>query len=268
MAVKLFVTDLDGTLLPSGREVSPGNIQAVQEAAARGIVVTIATGRMYQAALPIAHSLGVDVPIITYNGALIKSVGGEVFYTSFLPPRVVLEVLEFTRLRGWHLQLYSDDELYYAEANAFSDRYEAAQKVKGHALGQEGMKRYTSGVTKLLLVSESLEVTNERMGILQEAFGEEVAVARSNPHYLEILNPGVSKAAGIRRLAKTMGIDMKDTMSIGDADNDLPMLRATGKSIAMGNAAPEVKEACDYVTGDCLEDGFAEAVRRYVLEED
>ena len=82
MSVKLFVTDLDGTLLPSGKDVPRENIEAVQKAVRAGVIVTIATGRMYRAALPVAEALGVDVPIITYNGALIKSTKGKVYHTS------------------------------------------------------------------------------------------------------------------------------------------------------------------------------------------
>ncbi|MBQ7480220.1 MAG: HAD family phosphatase [Selenomonadaceae bacterium] len=267
MAVKLFVTDLDGTLLPTGRAVSAANVQAVQDAVDHGVIVTIATGRMYQAALPIAQSLGVDVPIITYNGALIKSAQGEVFYTSFLPEEYILEVLDFCRLREWHIQLYSDDVLYYAEANRHSQRYEDAQKVKGQAVGWDGLRKHTEQVTKLLLVGDSLEETDERIGILRSEFGQKVAVMRSNPHYTEIVNHGVSKASGIERLADELGIDIRDTMAIGDSDNDLPMLKAAGCSVAMGNALPHVKDACDYVTGECEADGFAEAVRRYVLQD-
>ena len=63
-----------------------------------------------------------------------------------------------------------------------------------------------------------------------------------------------------------MGITKDEVMAIGDGNNDIPMLQAAGKSVAMGNAIPEVKAVCDYVTGDCLEDGFADAIYRYVLE--
>ena len=115
MSVKLFVTDLDGTLLPGGQQVSAANIEAAQAAVKAGVTVTIATGRMYKAALPVAKALGVDVPIITYNGALIKTVGGEVLYSSFLDPELVCRVVDFCRDRGWYLQTYSKDELYYAE---------------------------------------------------------------------------------------------------------------------------------------------------------
>lgn len=265
MAVKLFVTDLDGTLLPTGNKVSEQNIQAVQEAAAHGVVVTIATGRMYRAALPIAKSLGVDVPIITYNGALIKSVQGEVFYTNYLRPEHILEVVDFCQGKGWHLNLYSNDELCFAEENDYSKLYEAAQKLKGKAVGWDGLRKCTEHVTKLLVISDSQEETDERIRILQSELSGKVSVMRSNPLYTEIINPGVSKAAGIERLARSLGIDMADTMAIGDSDNDLPMLKAAGRSIAMGNALPRVKDVCDYVTGDCEADGFAEAVRQYVL---
>ena len=69
----------------------------------------------------------------------------------------------------------------------------------------------------------------------------------------------------MRRLAETLGIAVADTMAIGDAENDLPMLKAAGRSVAMGNAVPEVREACDYVTSECEQNGFAAAVYRYVL---
>ena len=111
MSIKLFVTDLDGTLLPKGQQVSQKNIDAVQAAVKAGVTVTIATGRMYRAALPVALALGVDVPIITYNGALIKSTSGEVFYESFLPEQVIADVVSFCQERGWYLQSCSHDEL-------------------------------------------------------------------------------------------------------------------------------------------------------------
>ena len=102
MSIKLFVTDLDGTLLPSGAAVPPENIEAVKRAVDAGVIVTIATGRMYRAALPVAEALGVDVPIITYNGAMIKSTKGKVYYTNFLKPEIICQVIDFNL--DWHQQ--------------------------------------------------------------------------------------------------------------------------------------------------------------------
>ncbi len=267
MSIKLFVTDLDGTLLPSGQRVSAENIAAAQAAVKAGVTVTIATGRMYKAALPVAKALGVDVPIITYNGALIKTVAGEVLYSNYLEPELVCRVIDYCREREWYLQIYSQDELYYAEEKQYAQAYEADQHVKGHAVGWDGLKEHTEAVCKLLSITDSSEETDARIAELRTVFGDVLSPVRSKAQYAEIINPGVSKAAGIRKLAERLGISIADTMAIGDAENDLPMLKAAGHSVAMGNAVAAVKKVCDYETGTCQENGWAAAVFRYVLDQ-
>ena len=160
MSIKLFVTDLDGTLLPAGQEVPAANIKAVRDMVAAGVIFTIATGRMYFASVEIARSLGVDVPIITYNGALIKTVGGEIFHSAYLDPDLIVEITNFCQERNWHLQSYSNDNLYYPKYNDFARGYEKALKIaKGTAIGWDGMRKYTENVPKLLCVSSSADET-------------------------------------------------------------------------------------------------------------
>ncbi len=266
MAIKLFVTDLDGTLLPTGTKVSEKNIKAVQDAVKAGITVTIATGRMYKASLPVAETLGVNVPIITYNGALIKSIGGEILHSVFLEPRLIEEIVDFFEKRNWYLQSYSCDNLIYPEYNAYAEHYEDAQKLKGSAVGWDGLRTHTDEVAKMLSITNGIEETRLRIEEIRKAFEGRLEAVSSNPRYCEMVVPGVSKAAAIKHLADMMGIKQAEIMAIGDSNNDLEMLKAAGKSIAMGNAIPEVKEACDYVTGTCEEDGFAEAIYRYALK--
>lgn len=265
MSVKLFVTDLDGTLLPSGKDVPRENIEAVQKAVRAGVIVTIATGRMYRAALPVAEALGVDVPIITYNGALIKSTKGKVYHTSYLKPEVIEQVVDFCQEQGWYLQSYSRDDLWVPVHDAYAQGYENAQKVTAHVVGWDGLREQTQEVCKLLTITDSAEETKRRLAILSERFGTEIAAVQSNACYGEIVNLGVSKAEGLRRLADKLGIAIEDTMAIGDSYNDLPMLQAAGHSVAMGNAVPEVKAVCDYETGRCEDFGFAQAIRELVL---
>ena len=267
MNIQLFVTDLDGTLLPTGRDVPAKNIEAVKRAVAAGVTVTIATGRMYRAALPVAQALGVDVPIITYNGALIKSVSGEVYDENYVPADAVRDVVDFCHERNWHVQTYSDDELYFAEHDENAKGYEAAQVLAGHTVGWDGLKQHTEHVAKLLVSSDSAEETAERIELLQKAFGGRVQAVRSNPEYAEVVLPGVSKASGLKKLAAKLGISIENVMAIGDSNNDLPMLEAAGHSVAMGNALSEVKAACDYTVGTCEEHGFAEAIERFVLHD-
>lgn len=265
MAIKLFVTDLDGTLLRSGSPVSHGNVAAVQRAVRAGVTVTIATGRMFRAAMPVAQQLGVDVPIITYNGALIKRVSGEVLYQSCLPQETVREVARFCRAQGWYVQLYSNDELYYVEECPQSRGYEAEQQIKGHAVGWDGLLAHTEGVCKMLSITSGSEETDARTAILREHFGGTLNAVRSNACYAELLMPGVTKATALVKLAEVLGVDISEVMAIGDAENDLPMLEAAGHAVAMGNAVPAVKAACEYETSMCEADGVAQAIDKWVI---
>ena len=266
MSIKLFVTDLDGTLLPEGQKVPPSNIKAVQDMIEAGIIFTIATGRMYSASVEIARSLDVDVPIITYNGALIKTVGGEVFYSAYLEPELIAEITDFCQERNWHLQSYSNDNLYYPEYNDFAKGYEAALKIpEGTAIGWDGLRNCTVNVPKMLSISSGAEETAQRIKALKEKFGDKINAIRSNAEYTEIIRPEVSKAAAVMILAKKWNIDRSEIMAIGDSYNDLPMLRAAGHSVAMDNAPDDVKEVCEFMTDDCKDDGFAKAVYQFVI---
>ena len=265
MAVKLFVSDLDGTMLPSGDIVSSENIAAVQCAVRAGVTVTIATGRMFEAALPVAEALGVDVPIIAYNGALIKSPSGRIYEEHAIDPMLARDIITFAQARGWYIQSYSGGVLRYAVACEESRFYEDSQKITGKAVGRDGMLAYVTGNCKLLLVTEGRAVSEARAQILMDAFGAHIGVTRSADRLVEIVVKGVSKASALTALAAKLGITADETMAIGDAYNDLPMLKAAGKSVAMGNAFPEVKEEADYETLSCTENGLAAAIYTYVL---
>ena len=89
---------------------------------------------------------------------------------------------------------------------------------------------------------------------------------QSSPTYIEIVRPGVSKARAMLSLAEKRGIRAEEIMALGDSGNDVEMIRAAGIGVAMGNAIPAVKEAADEIAPPCEENGFAEAVRKFVLE--
>lgn len=265
MGVRLFVSDLDGTMLPDGNVVSAENIAAVHRAVEAGVMVTIATGRMFEAALPVAKALGVDVPIISYNGALIKSPSGHIYEEHLIDPLLARDILTFCKERGWYIQSYSGGVLRYAEACEESRFYENSQKLTGIAVGWDGLYAHVAGNCKLLLVTEGREATIKRAETLLSAFGTQVDVTRSADCLIEIVPKGISKASALQSLVAKLGIPIEETMAIGDAYNDLPMLRAAGKSVAMGNAFPEIKEVTDYETLTCEENGIAAAIYHYVL---
>lgn len=265
MSVKLFVSDIDGTLVISGKNVSEKNIVAVKKMVDAGIIVTIATGRMYRTSLHVAEELQVNVPIITYNGALIKSVSGEIFHEQCLSPEIVVELANFFEENNLYVQSFSEDILRFPFRCEHSNTYESLMKISGEAVGWDGLRKFTSHVYKFLSISDTAEEADKVIAMLKNKFGEKINVMKSTPTLVEIVCPGVSKAAAVKILAEKFGVDISEVMAIGDSENDLPMLLAAGKGIAMGNAVDAVKNSCDFQTGLCENDGFAEAVEKFVF---
>ena len=264
--IKLFVTDIDGTLLSAGTGTIPAkNIEAVQAMTAAGVKVAIATGRMYCAALPIAAQLGVPVPIIAYNGALIKSSSGEVLYTHFMDEASVIDLIKFFEERGRYVQSYSGDVLYVPERNRYVDYYEKSQKVTAVEVGWNGLREHAKEVPKLLSISDDAEELADSMSTIKKFFGAKVEVTRSHPMFAEFMASGISKAGAIKILAEKFKVDNAEILAIGDSENDLQMLTSAGVGVAMGNAVPAVKAACSRITDICENDGFAKAVYDYVL---
>ena len=266
MSIKLFVSDIDGTLLIPGKNPSPKNLEAIKKMQDAGIIFTIATGRMYPAAFKIAQFAGITAPIISYNGAMIKTLGGEILHSDYLPPEIVLELINFFEEKNVHLQTYSEDILRFPKRNKFTEAYEASQRVLGDPVGWEDLKKFTSKVCKVLGIFESVEENEKISAELKEKFGDKISVTKSAPIFAEIMNKDTSKAAAVKILADNFGLEKDEVATIGDSDNDLPMLLAAGTGIAMGNATEEVKKSCKAITSTCEEDGFAEAVYKFILK--
>lgn len=245
--IKLVALDLDETLLNKSRAVSPRAKAAIAAARADGVAVTVATGRMYVSAAPYARQLEIDLPIITYNGALIKnSISGDVLYHRPLEPQTAAEVLAVCRDRGWYVQSYIDDVLYVAERNSHARYYEAIAGVKAVPMGGK-LYSLPGAPTKLMVIAED-ERLPDIQAVLAEHFGDGIYLAKSQSRFLEITHPTVNKGRALAFLAESLGIGREQVMAIGDSANDIDMLSYAGWGVAMGNAAAAVKAVADAVT--------------------
>lgn len=264
MQAKLFVTDMDGTLLNNNREISKGNKHAIKRAAAAGVTFTIATGRMYASTLPFAKELELDVPIITYNGALIKTVSGKELYASYLDEAVVTELLDFAKEQNVYAQLYSEDTLYFKEHGDLAKTYEFNCNVRGKAVGDE-IYKYNYKVPKMLFMTNTPEEADALIEQVNSRFGGRIDAMKSNPTYIELIKPGVNKATAIARLAEILGIPSEQVLAIGDSSNDVSMLSSVAISVAMGNANAAATAAARYRVSDNEHDGVAEALERFCM---
>ena len=261
--IRLLAIDLDDTLLTDDLTIPASALSAIAAAREKGVQVVVATGRMFQSALPHARAANVDGPLITYNGALVQSLDGT---TLSHQPIAIPEARELAGLAVEHglcLNFYIDDELYASCMDERTEYYLRISDVPVH-VEPDLSQILTIGPTKALIVDDPPRV-RELQAHLATRFGERLSLTTSKPRFLEIMSPGVSKGVALAKLAASLGIEAAGVMAIGDSFNDLPMFAFAGISVAVGNADPAVRAQADYVVAGSQEGGVAEAISRFIL---
>lgn len=265
MNYKLIAVDLDDSLLGSDLQISARNREALTKAMEKGVLVTIATGRMFKSALVYAHQLGLDVPIITYQGGLIKNAfSQDVLYNKTLPLDICQKIIQICKEKSLHLQVYIGDEYYFEEDNKYSDMYHKHVGVKGQAVGPLD-KFLVDAPNKLLIIDEPdriVEMRDKFTGF----FDSQIEITTSKPEYLEFTHKDATKGKALEYLANLKGIERESVIAIGDSYNDISMFKYAGLAVAMENAPEDVKIHADYITSKNDEDGVAQAIDRFILE--
>jgi len=263
---RLVAIDMDGTLIDRGLVIHDPVKNAVAAAKAAGVEVVIVTGRMFQATRPFAAELHLEGPVVCYQGAAIYLLKTDerIAHTP-LPRLVALDLIAEVKRDRVHPQLYIDDELYVEEVNKYTKIYTDVAKVDAivvPSLADELRKGRET--TKFVAVLER-ERAEAYIAKMKAYAGERAYVTRSNPEFVEAVDPGVNKGTALRFVANYLGIPLEETMAIGDAWNDVPMLSIAGYAVAMGTAPPEVTAEADAVVGDVAHYGVAEAIEQFVL---
>ncbi len=261
MKFKLVALDLDGTLLNNELKITARAANAIREAEKKGVKVTICTGRMFASAYQFAEELEINVPLITYNGALVKnSIDKKVLYERYLPLEEARHVIELCRQYDCQINLYLNDKLYVEKASEWAKRYAKRVKVPLYEV-DDLLELLTVPPIKILAMGE--ENTLEK--IRNELFDRDLYITKSHPHFLEILNNEATKGKGLNAVGQTLGINRKEILAIGDNENDIEMFKYAGYAVAMENAAEFVKNYADYVTKSNNEDGVAAAIEKLIL---
>jgi Cof subfamily protein (haloacid dehalogenase superfamily) len=262
---RLLAIDLDDSLLNDDIAISEKNKEAIRHAVDRGVIVTIATGRMLRATTPFVKHLGIDFPIITYQGALIaNSLSKDVLLHIPVDLDYAREIIGECHRNNVHLQVFVNDMYFYEKDNRYSDIYRRVSGIEGEAVGPL-LDFLTCEPTKLVMIDEP-----ENIQKWQKYFGKkyegrlEVVVSKAN--YLEFTHIEATKGNALKFLAGKHGIKQEEIIAIGDSFNDITMLRYAGLGVAMGNASEIVKSQADYVTYTNNEDGVAHVIEKFIVE--
>ena len=285
MAISLLALDLDGTLLDSRGNISERNRIAIDNAREQGVRVALVTGRRFRDSRPLALELGLDVPLISHNGALTKH-AATLQTVSVLPlpldaARVALRV---GRETGADALLSDDHEglgvLVYDHLrgeNTAAHKYVSwAQRIHGdegvNAVQQvPSLEEYLDHEPIHLAFSGACDEMDQLEEILKSELGSTVKILgtkypEQNFTLLDILNPAASKGAGVAAAAVELVVAREEIMAIGDNYNDLEMLLFAGVGVVMANAPLTLREIAGlHPTASNREDGVALAIEQFIL---
>ena len=267
MTYKMVALDLDETLLNAEFKISSRNQEAIRLVVEKGVLVTIATGRMYRSAVRYARELKMDLPLILYHGAMIReAVSGEMIRYSPVPMELALEILQFTAEENYHVNLYIDDRLYVHTETDESRFYQTIAPIPVEPVGDLRAFLTQKGVmpAKLSIINRDGRMEGLQH-YLEEKYAGRLTVLQSRPHFLEITSMEATKGQALKYLGNMRNIEVKDIVAIGDSYNDIDMLRFAGMGVAMANAPAAVKAAADFITDSNVDDGVATFLERYIL---
>ena len=266
---RLIAFDLDGTLLPYGQPPRPRVLAAIRKAQDAGVTVTVATGRAPSTARPYAHQLGVTAPIICFQGGrVVDPNSGDTLYARTFPLALARSVLQYAEALekelndGWAPLVYQGDEMYLQRLWLSEAEYREFFAIEWHQV--DSFDRLPEKpVDKIIFVGDPKKLDALRPR-LEHRFAGLVEIVRSWDLFLEVTALGVTKGNALAWLAEYLDIPRERVVAVGDADNDISMLKWAGLAIAMGHAPEEVKAVADVIAPPVEEDGAAWVVD-YIL---
>jgi Cof subfamily protein (haloacid dehalogenase superfamily) len=262
---KMVVVDIDGTLVDKRGNIAVEDKFAIKRLVAGGVTVTLSTGRVIEASIPIVDELELKGFHIFYDGALIYDPGNRsTFYAVPLDPPVVRESIDFSRKNNIYLELYSSEKFFSERPNWSDEVHRKFFHVEPTTVNFDDIWNKERLLKAEIVVHDDLEAA--RAKLFKDRFGERLrySIARSPAYpeidFINIVDPRVSKGEALKKLMEFNGYLPPEVIAIGDGLNDIPLLEAAGVSVAMGNAFPEVKQVSDYITLDVEQQGLAAAV--------
>lgn len=266
---KLIALDMDGTLLNENKKISQNNFKSIKIAIETGTKVVLATGRPLIGIENFLDELGLienNNYSVSFNGALVQNnTTGKVLSRNILSHDDVKYLYNLSKELNVNRHALTKDSVITSNHNPYTDIESDINGIPIHLLDLDTLNPSTE-IIKFMFVDDP-EILDEVVKKLPHEVYEKYTVVRSTTYFLEFLHPEANKGAGVEAIAKQFNIHPKEIICVGDAGNDIHMLKYAGLGVAMENAFEEVKEIADYITKSNSEDGVAHVIDEFILKD-
>ena len=267
--IKLIASDMDGTLLNHNHKIPKENVKLINFAKNQGIEFVVATGRAYYEALPALNEENISCDVISFNGGIVYDKNGNIISITPMVTKDLYYTIEILKSFDISYQLYTKNTIYTrsieTDINAYIDlirsngyepdvehlRAEAQQKLDlGYITEVDNIELYLNEEEnppiKIIAISNDISKLKNATKLLSE--NTNISVTSSGANNIEIMHKNATKGEALKEIAKIYGINLENTLAIGDNLNDQAMLGIVGYSVAMKNGNTILKEQAKYVT--------------------
>jgi len=262
--IELLIADVDGTLVTPEKELTERARLAVRKLHDASIAFAVTSGRPPRGMSMLVEPLAITTPIAGFNGGMFVNPDMSPIEVKALPAELIAQVVRVIDARRLDVWIYQGNEWFVRKVDAPHVAREQ-WTVKFAPTVAADLSGLSEGVVKIVGVGDDKEAVEGCERDLRERFGDRVSAARSQPYYVDVTHLSANKGEVVQRLSQRLGIPPEKIATIGDMPNDVLMFARSGLSIAMGNASPDVQRAARRVTTSNDEEGFANAVERFVL---
>ncbi len=263
--IALVVSDVDGTLLTRDKILTDRAIQAVRQLHEAGIAFTITSSRPTIGMRFLVEPLQITLPIGPFNGSSIVDPAMQPIEQHLLPASAAQRSLDLFSEFGIDIWLFTNEHWFTRNGDG---AYVPNEKrtIRADPTVIEDFAPHITRACKVVgsTSDPALLIRCEQM--MQDKLGAQATAVRSQSYYLDVTPPGHNKGTFVQAMAKLLGIPPDAVATIGDMQNDVSMFKASGLSIAMGNAADDVKGHATRATASNEDEGFAAAMEMILKE--
>ncbi len=235
--------DLDGTILDLRLNLDPRDVEALSGIIRAGVTVVACTGRPFPGALPWVKKLGLEGPIICYQGAEVRMPDGTTILDHGVRHDLAMEVINFARDRGLHVQAYRDDRLMVERDRPEAHEYADHAGMEIHVVGD--LDAAMGPTTPKVVIVSTAQTLEALLPETRRRWEGRLNVATSTPTYLEFTSFESDKASALAFLCERLGIRQDQSVAVGDGRNDASMIAWAGLGVAVEGSEPEVIAAAD-----------------------